>query len=405
MTTKTDIILKPCPFCGGEAEMDTRQGYLALGTGRLGNRIAVYCRSCNADMGVCVEDVPDIEPEQVADMWNRRAAVEADRDRIPKLVESDKQDQSADLAEVVGQPAASAQPAVGADDDAVEHFAAAMKDKLAQARAKGRHGWQECDPSDLSQMLRAHVEKGDPRDVANFCMFLWSLGQPISAAPVAMDALIAEVETLLPAKCRATVAQEPVAWLRNERGTSSGLATFDPLVLLSEPVDGAYRASYQPLYAAPVAAQAQHPDDAAVDAFAAAMKTKLAQKRAEGRGGWEDKAQCSQDRLSLMLRGHVAKGDPVDVGNFCMMLHQRGERISDRDAASPSAQDREDAGIDAAFEAVRKRLCSLPRYSFMILNGGVRRQPDKAGNWLEFDQVHALFDPVAIDAARAAKGE
>jgi hypothetical protein len=38
-----------------------------------------------------------------------------------------------------------------------------------------------------------------------------------------------------------------------------------------------------------------------------------------------------------MLRGHVAKGDPVDVANFSMMLHQRGERISGRDAASPSA--------------------------------------------------------------------
>lgn len=84
MRTKTDITLLPCPFCGGEAEMDTRQGYLALGTGRLGNRIAVYCRSCNADMGVCIEDVPDIEPEQVANMWNRRSAVEADRQgRVP----------------------------------------------------------------------------------------------------------------------------------------------------------------------------------------------------------------------------------------------------------------------------------------------------------------------------------
>lgn len=85
------------------------------------------------------------------------------------------------------QPAASADPVAHTDDDAVDHFAAAMKAKLAQARAKGRHGWQECDPSDLSQMLRAHVEKGDPRDVANFCMFLWSLGQPISAAPVAQE--------------------------------------------------------------------------------------------------------------------------------------------------------------------------------------------------------------------------
>lgn len=73
------------------------------------------------------------------------------------------------------------------DDDAVDQFAVVMKAKLAQARAKGRHGWHECDPADLSAMLREHVEKGDPRDVANFCMFLWSLGQPISAAPVAQE--------------------------------------------------------------------------------------------------------------------------------------------------------------------------------------------------------------------------
>ena len=79
MTTKTYSKLLPCPFCGGDAEMDTRQGYLALGTGRPGNRIAVYCQHCDADMGVCIEDVPDITPEQVAEMWNRRAAVEADR--------------------------------------------------------------------------------------------------------------------------------------------------------------------------------------------------------------------------------------------------------------------------------------------------------------------------------------
>lgn len=89
-----------------------------------------------------------------------------------------------------GQPAASAEPNAHTDDDAVDHFAAAMKEKLAQARAKGRHGWHECAPADLSAMLRAHVEKGDPRDVANFCMFLWSLGQPISAAPVAQEPVL-----------------------------------------------------------------------------------------------------------------------------------------------------------------------------------------------------------------------
>ena len=66
------------------------------------------------------------------------------------------------------------------DDLAVDKFAAAMKEKLAQARAKGRCGWEECAPADLSAMLHEHVAKGDPRDVANFCMFLWNLEKPIT---------------------------------------------------------------------------------------------------------------------------------------------------------------------------------------------------------------------------------
>jgi hypothetical protein len=76
-----------------------------------------------------------------------------------------------------------------------------------------------------------------------------------------------------------------------------------------------------------VTGQAQHPDDAAVDRFAAAMKAKLAKKRKQGRQGWNDKSECSNSTLVTMLCEHVAKGDPVDVGNFAMMIHQRGERI------------------------------------------------------------------------------
>lgn len=74
-------------------------------------------------------------------------------------------------------------------------------------------------------------------------------------------------------------------------------------------------------------AQDQHPDDIAVDAFADAMKAKLAEARRKGRSGWQDKTDCPQQRLSNMLRDHVEKGDPRDVANFCMFLHQRGEAI------------------------------------------------------------------------------
>ncbi|MDN7988975.1 hypothetical protein QZM97_02680 [Burkholderia orbicola] len=81
------------------------------------------------------------------------------------------------------QPAAAP---IHPDDEAVDRFSIAMKAKLAEARAKGRSGWETCDPTELSIMLREHVEKGDPRDVANFCMFLWALGKPISDAALPM---------------------------------------------------------------------------------------------------------------------------------------------------------------------------------------------------------------------------
>ncbi len=68
-----------------------------------------------------------------------------------------------------------------------------------------------------------------------------------------------------------------------------------------------------------------HPDDFAVDRFAAAMKAKMASKRAEGRSGWDDKTACSAERLQTLLVDHLTKGDPVDVGNFAMMLFNRGE--------------------------------------------------------------------------------
>ncbi|MGI9573863.1 hypothetical protein ACRYJU_07225 [Alloalcanivorax xenomutans] len=79
-----------------------------------------------------------------------------------------------------------------------------------------------------------------------------------------------------------------------------------------------FEATYQP-------AGDQHPDDAAVDQFAAAMKAKLAKKRAEGRGGWQT---ASEADLSALLHEHVAKGDPLDVGNLAMMLHQNGQRVA-----------------------------------------------------------------------------
>ncbi|MBH1830962.1 hypothetical protein I5W42_05725 [Stenotrophomonas maltophilia] len=96
----------------------------------------------------------------------------------------------------------------------------------------------------------------------------------------------------------------------------------------------------------------QHPDDLAVDEFAAAMKAKMAAARAKGRGGWEDPAQCTAEDLSRMLREHVEKGDPRDVANFCMMLHQRGEAIAARQPVGESAIDYEDL-VDQAKDLIQ----------------------------------------------------
>lgn len=97
--------------------------------------------------------------------------------------------------------------------------------------------------------------------------------------------------------------------------------------------------------ASPATERGAHSDDLAVDRFAIAMKAKLAQKRAEGRGGWDRPDECSAELLSSMLHDHAAKGDPVDVGNFAMMLHQRGERIVPAEPAN---------GADLIKDALRR---------------------------------------------------
>lgn len=75
-------------------------------------------------------------------------------------------------------------------------------------------------------------------------------------------------------------------------------------------------------------AAAQHPDDVAIDRFAAAMKTKMAASRAKGRSGWEDHKQTSPEFLARMLVGHMQKSNPgnfEDLAIICMMMHQRGD--------------------------------------------------------------------------------
>jgi len=68
------------------------------------------------------------------------------------------------------------------DDVAVDRFALAMKAKLADARAKGRTGWDDpaqCSVGYLAQLLVDHIGKdnaGNFEDVANLAMMLHQRG-------------------------------------------------------------------------------------------------------------------------------------------------------------------------------------------------------------------------------------
>lgn len=65
-----------------------------------------------------------------------------------------------------------------------------------------------------------------------------------------------------------------------------------------------------------------HPDDLAVDRFAAAMKARLAQKREQGYSGWDDPEKFRVLDLQHLLQGTCLSAT-VDIGNYAMMLFNR----------------------------------------------------------------------------------
>jgi len=82
----------------------------------------------------------------------------------------------------------------------VHAFAEAMGKKLAAAQRKYGYtdGWRRDDwePECIAALLE-HVEKGDPRDVAAYCAFLWRHGWATSlAGKLRLDELRRAAEAL-----------------------------------------------------------------------------------------------------------------------------------------------------------------------------------------------------------------
>ncbi len=69
----------------------------------------------------------------------------------------------------------------------------------------------------------------------------------------------------------------------------------------------------------------KHVDDVALDEFTEAMRTRMAQKRAQGFEGWEDPARCPINEL-INRAENCAIGKPVDRGIYSMMLYNRFKR-------------------------------------------------------------------------------
>lgn len=82
------------------------------------------------------------------------------------------------------------EPPTEADDPTaamVRGFADAVVEKLRAADEKYGHGLMWRDDPNLDGMrreLREHLEKGDPRDVAAYCAFLWYHGETTSVGRV-----------------------------------------------------------------------------------------------------------------------------------------------------------------------------------------------------------------------------
>ncbi len=117
--------------------------------------------------------------------------------------------------------------------------------------------------------------------------------------------------------------QKPAGWFRRDELQNIG----------GGHLVSAYPKDYPGLNLVPLYLHPPHDDtrDSAseVQLFAEAMKDKMEKQWQRGYRGWrgdiddDGKEGCTVEQLQKALVSHVAKGDPVDVANFCMMLWNR----------------------------------------------------------------------------------
>lgn len=274
MTHLDEKALLPCPFCGKEPIV-TR----TVEDDNFDRWFHVRCEECAIEIG-------DEYRSDAINTWNRRASPALPSSPVSELVEA--------LLEW-------SKPDTGSHDAGVQLVCEQAATTLTSLST--RNAELEREVKRLREVT-PREPTGEMMDAVRHIV-QW-LQEPTRPTEAGLFARCSVMRKPLPEGCREGIDHVPPARL---------IAYW----IWTAMHDDALSTSHQGGEA--------HPDDLAVDRFAAAMKEKLAKKREEGRGGWWDDAYCNRNELSQMLRSHVEKGDPLDVGNFAMMLHQRGDTI------------------------------------------------------------------------------
>lgn len=288
-----------------------------------------------------------------------------------------------------------------------------------QCRFKGEKEWGSCTVDHVRMVL------ADPSYAADGyeARYLYTAPQA-PAAP--SDGLAADVEAVL------TLLEEH-EWAEHCTKTPLGQRLEAAITELHNEIHAAEDAPYA---AAPAVTIDPASFEGLINAVRSLPTTRATEFDGEESDGtpqrWRNRPFVSRTQLERLLRARVAapaapsgderaafeawiKKDGGDLSTFGsgQNRHYNNSAVnnawtgwSSRAALAAPAAPAVDARAerDAAFEAVRNRLCGLQRYSFVLDDDGVvRRAQDRTGSWIEFDDAHALFDPVAVDAAIAAQ--
>jgi hypothetical protein len=138
------VTLKPCPFCGAPAEIDTHRGFRHISTGAMESAVSIYCsKHCQIEMMFPVRDYDGSRDDlafMLSEQWNQRPALPAE-----KVLEiAEHFDAATEAARILGET--QAKKAFGCYTETDGRTERAMHESISKHRAairealEGHHG-------------------------------------------------------------------------------------------------------------------------------------------------------------------------------------------------------------------------------------------------------------------------